>query len=87
MTRTSYSSDLTDRQWSIIEPLIPAAEPGGRCRSVGMRRVIDRILCLHRSVCSCRPRKIMPREFPPWGKVHDYYRRFRLMAPNANAFA
>jgi putative transposase len=75
MTRTSYPSDLTDRQWSIIEPLIPPAEPGGRERSVDMREVVNAILYLNRSGCSWR---MLPHEFPPWGTVHYYYRRFRL---------
>lgn len=75
MTRTSYPSDLTDRQWSIIEPLIPRAEPGGRHRSVDMREVVNGILYLNRTGCSWR---MLPHEFPPWGTVHYYYRRFRL---------
>ena len=75
MTRTSYPSDLTDRQWSIIEPLIPPAEHGGRERSVDMREVVNAILYLNRSGCSWR---MLPHEFPPWGTVHYYYRRFRL---------
>lgn len=75
MERNPYPSDLTDRQWSIIEPLIPPAQPGGRHRSVDMRRVIDGILYLSRSGCSWR---MLPHEFPPWGTVHYYYRRFRL---------
>ena len=29
MTRKLYSTDLTDEQWSLIEPLLPAAKPGG----------------------------------------------------------
>ena len=75
MTRTSYPSDLTDRQWSIIEPLIPPAEPGGRHREVNMREVINAILYLNRTGCSWR---MLPHEFPPWGTVHYYSRRVRL---------
>jgi len=75
MTRTSYPSDLTDDQWAIIEPLIPPAEPGGRSRDVDMREVVNAILYLNRSGCSWR---MLPHEFPPWGTVHYYYRRFRL---------
>ena len=75
MTRTSYPSDLTDRQWSIIEPLIPPAKPGGRHRTVDMREVLNGILYLNRTGCSWR---MLPHEFPPWGTVHYYYRRFRL---------
>ena len=75
MTRTSYPSDLTDRQWSIIEPYIPPAEPGGRERTVDMREVVNAILYLNRTGCSWR---MLPHEFPPWGTVHYYYRRFRI---------
>lgn len=71
----SYPSDLTDRQWSIIEPYIPPAEPGGRVRTVDMREVVNAILYLNRTGCSWR---MLPHAFPPWGTVHDYYRRFRL---------
>lgn len=30
MTRTAYPSDLSDSEWRILEPLIPAAKLGGR---------------------------------------------------------
>ena len=75
MARTPYPSDLTEEQWQIIAPLIPPAEPGGRHRTVNMREVVNGVLYLNRSGCSWR---MLPREFPPWGTVHYYYRRFRL---------
>lgn len=75
MARTPYPSDLTDEQWSIVAPLIPSAEPGGRHRSVDMREVINGILYLLRTGCSWRH---LPHDFPPWGTVHYDYRRFRL---------
>jgi putative transposase len=75
MARTPYPSDLTDAQWSMIEPLIPPAEPGGRSREVNIREVINGVLYLNRSGNSWR---MLPHEFPPWGTVHYYYRRFRL---------
>lgn len=74
MARTPYPSDLTDAQWAIIEPLIPPAAPGGRTRSVDMREVFDAILYFNRGGCSWR---MLPHEFPPWGTVHYYFRRFR----------
>ena len=75
MARTPYPSDLTDAQWTLITPLIPPADPGGRHRSVNMREVINAILYLNRTGCSWR---MLPHEFPPWGTVHYYHRRFRL---------
>jgi putative transposase len=40
-----------------------------------MRAVVNGILYLVRTGCSWRQ---LPHEFPPWGTVHYYYRRFRL---------
>ena len=40
-----------------------------------MREVINAILYFNRGGCSWR---MLPHEFPPWGTVHYYYRRFRL---------
>lgn len=75
MARTPYPSDLTDEQWSIIEPMIPPEEPGGRPREVDMREVVNGIIYLNRTGCSWRQ---LPHDFPPWGTTHYYYRRFRL---------
>src|ERR1700682_1785836 len=75
MERSSYPSDLTDEQWELVRRMIPPAEPGGRHRSVDMREVLKGILYLVRSGCAWRA---LPHEFPPWGTVHYYYRRFRL---------
>ena len=74
-TRAAYPSDLTDKQWAEIAPLIPAAEPGGRDREVNMREVLNGILYLLRGGVSWR---MLPHDLPPWGTVHYYYRRFRL---------
>jgi len=39
-----YPSDLTDPEWALIEPLIPPAKRGGRCRSVDLRGVVQGLL-------------------------------------------
>ena len=74
MTRTSYPSDLTDEQWTLIEPLIPQPLPGGRPRSVQMRQVVNAILYLNRSGNAWR---MLPRDFGPWSSVYHYFRTFR----------
>src|ERR1700712_1273993 len=75
MERSPYESDLTDEQWSLIQPFIPPAKPGGRHRSVDMREVVNGILYLNRTGCAWR---LLPHDLPPWGTVHYYYRRFRI---------
>lgn len=73
--RASYPSDLTDKQWALVEPLLPLAEPGGREREVDLREVLNGILYLLRGGVSWR---MLPHDLPPWGTVHYSYRRFRL---------
>ena len=36
-----YPSDLTDREWALIAPLIPPAKRGGRRREVDVREVMN----------------------------------------------
>ena len=38
-----YPSDLSNDEWAILEPLIPAGKPGGRPRQVEMRDVLNAI--------------------------------------------
>jgi len=75
MARMAYPTDLTDAQWRIIEKRIPGVKPGGRPRSVDVREVVNGVLYLVRTGCSWRQ---LPHDFPPWGTVHYYYRRFRI---------
>lgn len=70
----SYPSDLTDAQWARLSPLIPAAKPGGRPRSVDMREVLNAIFYVDRTGCQWRA---LPHDFPPWSTVWSYFRTFR----------
>jgi len=64
---------MTDRQWDHIKDLIPPAQPGGRPRSLEMRRIIDAINYLLVSGCQWR---LLPTEYPCWQSVYHYFRRF-----------
>jgi len=74
MSRSLYPSDLSDAQWTAIEPLIPPAKPGGRPRRVDMHEILNGILYIVRSGCAWR---MMPHDLPIWSTVYDYFRRFR----------
>jgi hypothetical protein len=52
-----YPSDLTDREWALIEPLLPMAKPGGRRRTTDLRTVYDAILYIASSGCQSLPGK------------------------------
>src|SRR3954447_5496088 len=75
MIRKAYPTDLTDAQWARIAPLIPPAKPGGRRRTVNVREVLNAILYFVRTGCQ---RRNLTHDFPPWGTLHYYYRRWRL---------
>ena len=74
MKRLSYPSDLTEKEWAILEPLIPAAKPGGHPRTTDIREVINAILYLDRTGSQWRA---LPHEFPPWSTVWSYFRTWR----------
>src|SRR3954471_10136057 len=71
MNRKPYPSDLTDKAWAILEPLIPPAAPGGRPRKTDMRQVVNAIFYRNRNGCTWRA---LPRDFPPWRTVYNYFK-------------
>jgi putative transposase len=72
--RKAYRSDLTDAQWSILEPLIPACKHGGRYREVDVREVINTILYLNRTGCQW---DMLPHDLLPKSTVYDYFAAWR----------
>lgn len=69
-----YPSDLTDEQWALLEPLIPAVKPGGRPAKHSRRQIVDAILYVSRTGCQWR---WLPRDYPPWHTVYDYFWQWR----------
>jgi putative transposase len=69
-----YPTDLTDSQWRIIEPLIPAAKSGGRPRCLEMRQVVNALLYVTVGGIQWR---LLPKEYPKWQSVYTYFRRWR----------
>jgi putative transposase len=74
MRRKRYTSDLTDKEWAIIERLIPAAKAGGRPRTTNMRDVVDAIFYVLKTSCQWAN---LPGDFPPYSTVFDYYTQWR----------
>jgi putative transposase len=73
-SRKAYATDLTDAQWTIVEPRIPAAKQGGRPREVDMREVINTILYLNRTGCQW---DMLPHDLLPKSTVYDYFAAWR----------
>src|SRR5579859_4182352 len=72
--RRSYPSDVTDAQWAILEPLIPAAKPGGRPQEIERREIVNGILYVLRSGC---PWRLLPHDLPNWSTVYLYFRQWK----------
>jgi transposase len=73
-----YPSDLTDKEWAAVAPLLPKVEPTGRPRTTDLREILNAIRYLVRSGCEWR---MLPIHFPPWPTVYWWFRRLtrRLM--------
>jgi putative transposase len=74
MSSAFYPSDLSDREWALLEPLLPPAKPGGRPRKVNLRRILNGIFYLVRTGCAWR---YLPSEYGPWSTVYHYFYRWR----------
>jgi putative transposase len=74
-TRRSYPTDLSDAEWALLEPLIPAAKSGGRPVLHSRREICDAILYQLRGGAAWR---LLPHDFPPWQSVYHYFRLWRL---------
>jgi len=66
---------LSDEQYRLLEPLIPAAKPGGHPRTTDMRRLLDGLFYLVRTGCQWRHLPPPP-AFPPWPTIYGYMRAF-----------
>lgn len=67
-----YPSDLTDKEWAILEPMLPKHPAKGQPWRYPLRTMVNAMFYILRSGCSWR---MLPHEFPPWETV---YSRFRL---------
>ena len=74
--RKPYPSDLTDAQWTMLEPLLPAArtQHGGRPRTIDRREVVNTLVYLNRSGCQW---EMLPHDLLPKSSVYDYFARWR----------
>jgi len=65
-----YPTDLTDQQWTLIEPLLPPAKHGGRPRTVDLRRILDTLFYLTKTGC---PWAMLPHDLAKRSTANDYF--------------
>jgi putative transposase len=69
-SRLAYASDLTDYEWTQIEPWLSQAAGPGRKRTVNLREIMNAILYLNRTGCQWR---MLPHDLPYWQHVSYYF--------------
>jgi putative transposase len=72
--RKAYTTDLTDQEWEIIEPLLPSPKHLGRKIEYSRREILNAIFYLNRNGCAWRD---LPGDLPPYGTVSHYYHTWR----------
>ncbi len=75
-TPKKYPTDLTDKQWEILQPLFPAPkwQPGGPgCPPCDRRTVVNGIVYATKTGCQWR---MLPYEFGCWQTVYGYFNRW-----------
>jgi putative transposase len=69
-----YASDVTDGEWSVLEPLMPKRKRIGRPRKVDLRAIVNAILYILATGCQWRA---VPKEFPPPSTIQYYFYDWR----------
>ncbi|MDQ0772988.1 transposase [Streptomyces aurantiacus] len=77
--RKPYSSDVSDEQWALVEPVITAGKAGhpsvsGHQGRYAMREIVNAILYQNRSGCQGDQ---LPHDLPPAGAVKYYFYTWR----------
>jgi putative transposase len=74
MNRKPYPSDLTDEQWELVAPFVPAIQRGGHPGKYSRREIVNGVFYNLKSGC---PWRLLPHDLPPWESVYGYFRRWR----------
>ena len=73
-TRQTYTTDLSDLEWQLIEPLIPGPKERGRKIEYDRREILNAIFYLNRNATHWRD---LPHDLPPYRLVSYYYHSWR----------
>ena len=69
-----YASDVSDEEWALLEPHLPAPCLTGRPRAWPMREIVNAIFYVLPSSCAWR---LLPDSFPPRQTVYGWFLRLR----------
>lgn len=71
---TRYPSDLSDKEWSVVEKFIPPPRRGGRPRTTDVREIFNAILYIAQGGI---PWSMLPKDFAPASTVRGYFYQWR----------
>src|SRR5579883_805847 len=71
MNRQTYTTDVTDSQWALLEPFFVKVDRpdkrNGRPRVYAYREILNGIFYINRAGCAW---SLMPHDLPPWRLCH-----------------
>ena len=67
-----YPSDLTTKQWQIINPLFTGENRGAHFAKHTKRKLINAVFYMEKTGCQWRQ---LPHDFPKWSTVKSFYYR------------
>jgi putative transposase len=69
-----YTSDMTDKQWQVIQTLLPLERKGpGRPIELDMRQTVNAIFYIVRTGCQWQN---LPKDYPNYNSVYYHYRKW-----------
>jgi putative transposase len=71
--RKAYPSDVSDAEWAVLEPMLPARKRTGRPPMINRREVVNAIFYLLRTGCQWR---YLPDGFPNYNTVYWYFQKW-----------
>jgi putative transposase len=71
----SYSTDLSEQEYSLIEGFFPKTKNFGRPVVHQRIHILNAIFYVIRTGCAWR---LLPHDFPPWQTVYGYFRKWKL---------
>lgn len=74
--RKAYQSDLSDAEWSFLEPLMPLPAATGRPRMHTTREILNAMFYI--ASAAAAPGGCCRHDFPPWKTIYHYFRSWRL---------
>ncbi|GIV11839.1 MAG: hypothetical protein KatS3mg021_2449 [Fimbriimonadales bacterium] len=80
--RKPYASDLTDKEWALLEPRLKKALYGRKRKRRGappkypLREIVNAILYVLTTGCQWHQ---LPHDLPPWKTVYYHFRRWRQL--------